>query len=246
MAERLQKWLAGKGLGSRREIERWIADGRISVDDKVVELGAKVEGTEKICVDGRPVRVSQREVKARTIIYHKPPGEICTRNDPQGRKTIFKSLPRVIGARWISVGRLDFQTSGLLILTTDGELANQLMHPSSELQREYVVRAWGELSDEQLAELRNGVELEDGKARFDSIELSTGEGANKSYLVTVSEGRNRIVRRLFESVGCRVNRLMRVRYGPVSLPRDLRIGKHRELDESEIKLLAASIKGADA
>jgi len=246
VAERLQKWLAGKGAGSRREIERWIVAGRITVDGAVAQLGAKVDGTERICVDGKAIRVSEREVKPRTIIYHKPPGEICTRSDPQGRKTIFKSLPRVIGARWISVGRLDFQTSGLLILTTDGELANKLMHPSSELQREYVVRAWGELNDEQLAELRKGVELEDGMARFDNIELSSGEGANKSYLVAVSEGRNRIVRRLFEKVGCRVNRLMRVRYGPVSLPRDLRPGKYRELDEREIEQLAAAIKGSDA
>jgi 23S rRNA pseudouridine2605 synthase len=246
VAERLQKWLAGKGLGSRREIERWIAAGRITVDGDVASLGIKVEGTERICVDSRPVRVSEREVKPRTILYHKPPGEICTRSDPQGRKTIFKSLPRVIGARWVSVGRLDFQTSGLLILTTDGELANRLMHPSSELQREYVVRSWGELSDEQLRELRKGVELDDGPARFESIDLSAGEGANKSYNVTVSEGRNRIVRRLFEKVGCRVNRLMRVRYGPVSLPRDLRIGKHRELNEREIEQLADAIKPADA
>jgi len=245
VAERLQKWLAGKGLGSRREIERWISAGRITVDGEVAALGAKVEGTERVCVDGKPVRISEREVKDRTIIYHKPPGEICTRSDPQGRKTIFKSLPRVLGARWISVGRLDYQTSGLLILTTDGELANRLMHPSSELQREYVVRALGELSDAALTELRKGVELDDGKARFESIELSSGEGANKSYVVSVGEGRNRIVRRLFEKVGCRVNRLMRVRYGPISLPRDLRPGKHRELNEHEIAELAAATHGAD-
>ena len=245
MAERLQKWLAAKGIGSRRELERWITAGRITVDGEVAVLGAKVAGTEKICIDGKALRNPEREVKPRTIIYHKPPGEICTRSDPQGRKTIFKSLPRVLGARWISVGRLDYQTSGLLILTTDGELANRLMHPSSELQREYVVRAFGQLSDEQLQELRKGVELEDGMARFDTIDLSSGEGANKSYLVSVSEGRNRIVRRLFENVGCRVNRLMRVRYGPVSLPRDLRPGKYRELTEREIEQLAAAIKGAD-
>ena len=246
MAERLQKWLAAKGIGSRRELERWITAGRITVDGEVAVLGAKVEGTEKICIDGKALRNPEREVKQRTIIYHKPPGEICTRSDPQGRKTIFKSLPRVLGARWISVGRLDYQTSGLLILTTDGELANKLMHPSSELQREYVVRAFGQLSDEQLQELRKGVELEDGMARFDTIDLSSGEGANKSYLVSVSEGRNRIVRRLFENVGCRVNRLMRVRYGPVSLPRDLRPGKYRELTEREIEQLAAAIKDSDA
>jgi len=244
VAERLQKWLANKGVASRREVERWIADGRITVDGKTAELGAKVSGIERVCIDGKPVRVSEREVKPRTIIYHKPPGEICTRSDPQGRKTIFKSLPKVLGARWISVGRLDFQTSGLLILTTDGELANLLMHPSSQLQREYAVRAFGELSDEQLADLRKGVELEDGMARFESIDVTGGEGMNKSYLVTVSEGRNRIVRRLFEQVGCRVNRLMRVRYGPVALPRGLRIGTYRELSDKEARQLADAVKGS--
>jgi 23S rRNA pseudouridine2605 synthase len=242
LAERLQKWLAGKGLGSRREIEKWIVDGRVTVDDKQAVLGAKVDGTERIKVDRKLIRNPIREVRSRVIIYHKPPGEICTRSDPQGRKTIFSSLPKVLGARWINVGRLDFQTSGLLILTTDGELANLLMHPSSELKREYVVRAMGDLSDEQLAELKTGVELEDGKCRFESIELSSGEGANKSYRVMVREGRNRIVRRLFEKVGCRVSRLMRVSYGPVSLPRDLRSGQYRELDEQAVEELTNSIK----
>jgi 23S rRNA pseudouridine2605 synthase len=243
VSERLQKWLANKGLGSRREIERWIEAGRVSVDGNVASLGAKVDGTERILVDGKPVRVPERPVRKRTIMYHKPPGEICTRSDPQGRKTIFHSLPRVLGARWISVGRLDFQTSGLLILTTDGELANRLMHPSSQLQREYVVRALGEPSEQQLAQLTRGVELEDGPAKFDSLLITDGEGANKSYLVKVSEGRNRIVRRLFEQAGCRVNRLMRVSFGPLALPRDLRAGQHRELTKGELEQLLQSIKG---
>ena len=233
MAERLQKWLAGKGLGSRREIERWIADGRISVDGKRAELGVKVDGTERIIVDGKPLKKVSRETRDRTLMYHKPPGEICTRSDPQGRRTVFQSLPKVLGARWVSVGRLDIKTSGLLIVTTDGELANRLMHPSSEMKREYVVRALGELSDQQIARLTSGVELEDGIARFDTLEISAGEGANKSYRVTVSEGRNRIVRRLFEQVGCKVNRLMRVRFGPIALPRNLRPGDYRELSASE-------------
>lgn len=237
MSERLQKWLAGKGLGSRREIERWIEAGRVSVDGKVASLGVKVDGTERILVDGKPVRVPERPARTRTIIYHKPQGEICSRSDPQGRKTIFHSLPRVLGARWISVGRLDYQTSGLLILTTDGELANRLMHPSGQLRREYSVRALGEPSEQQLAQLTRGVELEDGPAKFDSLTVTDGEGANKSYLVTVSEGRNRIVRRLFEHAGCRVNRLMRVSYGPVALPRDLRPGQYRELTASEVRQL---------
>ncbi len=241
MAERLQKWLAGRGLGSRREIERWITEGRITVDGELAELGLKVDGTERIQVDGKPVRMPKHEQQARTLIYHKPPGEICTRSDPQGRRTVFQSLPKVLGGRWISVGRLDFQTTGLLMLTTDGDLAHRLMHPSAQLQREYVVRALGELSDEQLAQLKKGVQLEDGKARFNSIELTSGEGANKSYRVTISEGRNRIVRRLFEKVGCRVNRLMRVRFGPIKLPRGLRPGKYQELDERELERLNKAV-----
>lgn len=241
MEERLQKWLAGKGLGSRREIEGWISAGRVTVNGKVAVLGAKVEGGERICIDGKPVRNQEREPRHRTLIYHKPPEEMCTRFDPEGRRTVFQSLPRIIGARWISVGRLDYQTTGLLIVTTDGALANQLMHPSSQLQREYAVRALGEPSEEQLEQLTRGVELEDGPAKFDSLTITEGEGANKSYLVTVSEGRNRIVRRLFEQIGCRVNRLMRVRYGSLTLPRDLRPGKYRELTEQEVAQLRASI-----
>lgn len=241
MEERLQKWLAGKGLGSRREIEGWISAGRVTVNGKVAALGLKVTGSERICVDSKPVRNQEGEVRHRTLIYHKPPEEICTRSDPEGRRTVFQSLPRMIGARWISVGRLDYQTTGLLIVTTDGSLANRLMHPSSQLQREYAVRALGEPSDEQLEQLTRGVELEDGPARFDSLVVTEGEGANKSYLVTVSEGRNRIVRRLFEQIDCRVNRLMRVRYGPLTLPRDLRQGKYRELTAQEIEHLRAAI-----
>ncbi len=218
-----------------------IAAGRISVNGEVAELGMKVDGTERIKVDGKLIRTTARKTKQRTIIYHKPPGEICTRSDPQGRRTVFESLPRVLDARWVTVGRLDYQTSGLLILTTDGELANKLMHPSGELQREYSVRALGELSDLQLGELRSGVKLEDGEARFDDIRVADSKAANKSYRVVVSEGRNRIVRRLFEHVGCRVNRLMRVRYGPVTLPRDLRPGKYRELSEAETVTLRNAV-----
>jgi len=241
MTERLQKWLAGQGHGSRREIERWIKEGRITVNGEPAELGIKVDGSEKIQIDGKLVRQAKREQKSRTLIYHKPPGEICTRSDPEGRRTVFQSLPRVLGARWISVGRLDFQTTGLLLVTTDGELANKLMHPSSELKREYAVRALGELSDEQLEKLTKGVQLEDGKARFDDILVTGDEGANKSYRVLVSEGRNRIVRRMFEKVGCRVNRLMRISYGPVALPRSLRPGKHQELSDKEVSRLRAAV-----
>jgi len=242
MAERLQKYLAGLGLGSRRQIEGWIKAGRVEVNGAPAELGMRVEGDERIVVDGRPVRVPKHERKHRTIIYHKPPGEICSRNDPDGRRTIFDSLPKVIRARWITVGRLDFQTSGLLLVTTDGDLANQLMHPSSELEREYSVRVRGDLSDAQLTQLLEGVELEDGPAKFDSIAVTGGEGANKSCLVSVSEGRNRIVRRLFEAIGCTVSRLLRVRYGPLELPRDLRPGKFRNLTDAEMAALRQALR----
>jgi len=239
MAERLQKYLAGLGLGSRRQIEGWIREGRIQVDNATAELGLQVEGTERIVVDGKPIRMPTHERKHRTIMYHKPPGEICSRSDPDGRRTVFQSLPKLIRSRWISVGRLDFQTTGLLIVTTDGELANRLMHPSSELEREYSVRVQGKLDDERIGELLGGVELDDGKAKFDTLTVSSGTGTNQTCLVTVSEGRNRIVRRVFEQVGCRVSRLMRVRYGSLSLPRDLRPGKFRELSEKELQALDA-------
>lgn len=237
MSERLQKWLAGQGLGSRREIEDWIRAGRVLVDGEVAVLGAKVEGSERIVVDGKAVRPPARPAGERVIAYNKPPGEICTRKDPEGRPTVFDALPRVLGGRWISVGRLDYQTAGLLLLTTDGELAHRLMHPSAGLQREYSVRAMGDLSDAQLEQLMRGVELEDGAAKFDSILVTDSDGANKTYRVTVSEGRNRIVRRLFEAMGCKVSRLMRTRYGPVELPRELRPGKYVELKGDAVRTL---------
>jgi 23S rRNA pseudouridine2605 synthase len=237
MAERLQKWLAARGHGSRRKIEALIREGRIEVDGEVAELGRKVGGGERILIDGKPVRRARDAVASRVLIYHKPPGEICTRDDPQGRPTIFSALPKVVDGRWVSVGRLDYQTAGLLLVTTDGELANRLMHPSSRLPREYVVRALGELSAEQSERLHRGILLDDGEARFESIELTGGEGANRSYRVVVTEGRNRIVRRLFDAVGCKVNRLLRVRYGPIRLPRELRPGEYRELGDAEIRQL---------
>jgi len=239
MAERLQKYLAGLGMGSRRQIEGWIKAGRIEVDGKPAELGVRVDGTEKIVVDGKPLRSTSHQRSHRTIMYHKPPGEICSRSDPDGRRTSFQSLPKLLGSRWISVGRLDFQTTGLLLLTTDGELANRLMHPSSELEREYSVRVQGRLSDEQIEQLLAGVQLDDGVAKFDALVVKDGKGINSTCLVTVSEGRNRIVRRLFEQVGCRVSRLLRVRYGSVSLPRDLRAGKSRNLTDAELRSLSA-------
>lgn len=242
MSERLQKWLAGQGLGSRRQMEGWIADGRITVDGNPAVIGQKVSGRERIKVDGRLLRVSPDRVpRPKTIMYHKPAGVICTRADPQGRPTAFDQLPHLSRGRWIGVGRLDFQTSGLLLFTTDGELANRLMHPSSGLVREYSVRVLGEIGTAALKKLRRGIELEDGRGRFETLEFVGGEGQNRWYKVSVTEGRNRIVRRLFEAVGHRVSRLIRIRFGPVSLPRPLPAGKSRPLSPGELSALLTAI-----
>jgi 23S rRNA pseudouridine2605 synthase len=243
MAERLQKWLANRGLASRRELEAWITAGRITVNGEVAELGRKVTGQEEIRVDGRPVKVDDDTASPpRSILYHKPIGEICTRTDPQGRPTVFERLPPLRGRRWISVGRLDVQTSGLLIFTTDGELAHRLMHPSAGLQREYAVRVQGPLPEDASARLSAGIELEDGPARFRRIEQTGGEGSNNWYRVVVDEGRNRLVRRMFEAVGGRVSRLIRVRFGPLELSRDLPRGKHRPLRPGELSALYRAVR----
>ena len=243
MSERLQKWLAGQGLGSRRQMESWIVDGRITVDGQPAVLGQKVSGRERIKVDGRLLRVSpNRAPRPKTILYHKPAGEICTRSDPQGRPTVFDHLPHLSRGRWIGVGRLDYQTSGLLLFTTDGELANRLMHPSSELIREYSVRVLGEIGPAAAKKLRRGIELEEGPARFETLEFAGGEGQNRWYRVSVTEGRNRIVRRLIEAVGCRVSRLIRIRFGPISLPRPLPAGKSRPLSPEELSALYAAVE----
>ncbi|HJP39976.1 MAG TPA: pseudouridine synthase [Gammaproteobacteria bacterium] len=235
MPERLQKWLAGQGLGSRRHMESMIAEGRITINGKVAEVGCKVSGDERITVDGRLLRQPRRhKFRSKAILYHKPSGEICTRSDPQGRPTVFDHLPHLAHGRWISVGRLDFQTSGVLLLTNDGQLANRLMHPSAGLAREYSVRVHGSVEDAMLKKLRRGLELDDGKAKFDKLEFAGGEGRNRWYKVVVSEGRNRLVRRLWEATGCSVSRLIRIRYGPVSLPRSLRAGKSRFLNPGEL------------
>lgn len=242
MSERLQKWLAGQGLGSRRQMETWIADGRITVDGQPAVLGQKVSGRERIKVDGRLLRVSSnRAPRPKTIMYNKPAGEICTRSDPQGRPTVFDNLPHLSRGRWIGVGRLDFQTSGLLLFTTDGELANRLMHPSSGLIREYSVRVHGEIEPAAQKKLRRGIELEDGPARFEMLEFAGGEGQNRWYKVSVMEGRNRVVRRLFAAVGHRVSRLIRIRFGPISLPRPLPAGQSRPLSPAEISALYAAV-----
>lgn len=235
MADRLQKWLAAAGIGSRRTIERWIAEGRVSVNGRPAVLGQKIEGGERVAVDGRRVHgPSLRQAPARVLLYHKPIGEVCTRSDPEGRPTVFDALPPVKGGRWIAIGRLDLDTSGLLLFTTDGALAHALMHPSGEWQREYAVRVRGEPPAEVLRRLREGVVLDDGPARFESLEAQGGDGSNRWYRVTVAEGRNRIVRRLWEAVGCQVSRLIRVRFGPLALPRHLPRGRHRELRDKEL------------
>lgn len=240
MAERLQKWLAARGLGSRREIEGWIEAGRLTVDGRVATLGVKVEGGETVCLDGQPV-AGQPADRPQTLIMNKAAGVICSRSDPEGRPTVFDALPRLKGQRWISVGRLDLQTSGLLLFTTDGELAARLMHPSAGVEREYAVRVEGELDTEQIRRLRTGVEFEDGSAAVARIESGGGEGHNRWYRVTLAEGRNRIVRRLMETVGTRVSRLIRVRYGPVELPRDLPRGRHRVIHGALVQRLYESV-----
>jgi len=243
MAERLQKVLATAGFGSRREIERWIAAGRISVNGVIAELGVKVDEGDKIRLDGRQIKLKAERNRPprRVIIYHKPAGELTTRSDPEGRATIFQNLPKLSGGRWINIGRLDINTTGLILLTNDGELAHRLMHPSSEIEREYAVRVLGEVTPEMLKRLTQGVELEDGKAHFDQIREAGGEGANRWYHVTLREGRNREVRRLWESQGLQVSRLSRVRFGPIELPRRLQRGEWRDLDEQEMKRLLSVV-----
>jgi 23S rRNA pseudouridine2605 synthase len=242
MQERLQKVLAQAGLGSRRQIEQWIEAGRVKVDGKPAQLGQKVAGRERISVDGKPVRLRPPgSAPPEVLVYHKPVGEVCSRDDPEGRATVFAALPRPRHGRWISVGRLDINTSGLLLFTTDGELANRLMHPSSEIEREYAVRLLGEVDRPMLERLVEGVDLEDGFARFVSIQEAGGSGANRWFHVVIKEGRNREVRRLWESQGIRVSRLTRVRFGPLALERGLRQGRWRSLTPKEQKVLYQAV-----
>ncbi|AOV97137.1 23S rRNA pseudouridylate synthase [Edwardsiella hoshinae] len=240
MSEKLQKVLARAGHGSRREIEALIKEGRVSVDGKLATLGDRVEvtSTMKIRVDGRVVSIRESEQEiCRVLAYYKPEGELCTRRDPEGRPTVFDRLPRLRGSRWIAVGRLDINTSGLLLFTTDGELANRLMHPSREVEREYAVRVFGQVDEDKLRQLSRGVQLEDGPASFKSISFQGGEGLNQWYNVTLTEGRNREVRRLWEAVGVQVSRLIRVRYGDLTLPKGLPRGGWQELPLENINYL---------
>lgn len=247
MSEKLQKVLARAGVGSRREMERWISEGRVQVNGRPASLGDRVDEHARITVDGRPLgRHGTVGPRRRVIAYYKRAGEVTTRSDPEGRPTVFARLPPVAKGRWIAVGRLDVDTLGLLLFTTDGELANRLMHPSYELPREYAVRVFGEVTPEVMARLTEGVSLEDGEARFESVQPGNpnpgeGEGANEWYHVVLRRGRRREVRRLWESQGLTVSRLIRVRYGPVTLPRGLRRGDYRELNAREVGALVESV-----
>jgi 23S rRNA pseudouridine2605 synthase len=238
MTERLQKLLASAGHGSRRGIEDWIRAGRVTINDRVAALGDRAESTDRICLDGKPLDLGGQKDAVEVLLYHKPVGEMTTRNDPEGRPTVFERLPPPASGRWIVVGRLDVNTSGLLLFTNDGELAHRLMHPSNEIRREYLVRLRGSPSDEVLQRLRRGVELEDGPANFDAIHVESTEGSHTWIRVSLHEGRNREVRRLFEHEGFVVSRLTRIRYGSVELPRDLRTGVCKNLTAAQISELA--------
>ena len=236
-APKLHKVLAQAGLGSRLEMERLITEGRITVNHSPAHVGQRISHGDTIRIDGKPVRFRVDAATPRVLVYHKPAGEVVTHDDPQNRPTVFRTLPRLSQGKWQAVGRLDINTEGLLLITSSGELANRLMHPRFGLQREYAARVLGALTEEEKQRLLAGVELEDGPAQFDSIEEGGGEGANCWYRVTIGEGRNREVRRMFEALGHAVSRLIRIRYGRMHLPRGLRRGKWAELGPRDIQAL---------
>jgi len=236
--EKLQKVLAQAGLGSRRAMEKWIVGGRITVNGELAKLGMRVVEGDMVQADRRTIRVGGQSHTTRVLLYHKPEGEIVSRDDPGKRANVFDSLPRLHGKKWIAIGRLDFNTSGLLIFTTSGELANRLMHPRFEYEREYAVRVQGTMTEAQMDIVRKrGVELDDGLVKFDKLEDQGGEGYNHWYLVVLKEGRNRVVRRTFDAMGLPVSRLMRVRFGIISLPPRLKRGMTAELAEGEVNHL---------
>ena len=241
MSEKLQKILAAAGYGSRRELESWIADGRVSVNGKIAKLGDRASLDDTVSVDGKRAKLHTKDQRIRVLLYNKPEGEVCTRSDPEGRKTVFEHLPRLKGERWIAVGRLDINTTGLLLFTNNGELANKLMHPSSRIDREYLVRVHGAVDDDMLKRLREGVLLEDGMAKFSDIVPGERVGTNGWYTVALMEGRNREIRRLWESQNVEVNRLKRVRFGPIFMPSYTRRGQWVELDEKALNDLLMTV-----
>lgn len=241
MSEKLQKILAAAGYGSRRELEKWIADGRVTVNGNVAKLGDRASLDDAVSVDGKRAKLPAKDQRIRVLLYNKPEGEVCTRSDPEGRKTVFEHLPRLKDERWIAVGRLDINTTGLLLFTNNGELANKLMHPSSRIDREYLVRVHGAVDDDMLKRLREGVLLEDGMAKFSDIVPGERVGTNGWYTVALMEGRNREIRRLWESQNVEVNRLKRVRFGPIFMPSYTRRGQWVELDEKALNDLLVTV-----
>ena len=249
MSEKLQKLLATVGLGSRRELEKWISAGRVSVNGSTAKLGDRAETDDRILVDGRPIKIVTDD-SPRVLMYSKPEGEVSTTTDPEGRTTVFDGLPRLSRGRWIAIGRLDINTSGLLLFTTHGELANRLMHPSYEVKREYMVRIHGEVNEAMIARLTEGVILEDGVAKFQTVKAQHARSndehisSNQWFRVILAEGRTREVRRLWESQGVEVNRLKRISYGPIELPSFVRRSEFIELDPKQVISLfrAVSLK----
>jgi 23S rRNA pseudouridine2605 synthase len=237
--QKIHKVLAQAGLGSRREMEELIRAGKVKLNGALAQVGMRVQPGDVIRVGKRQVTVRDSTRLPRIILYHKPEGEIVSHDDPQGRPSVFEKLPPMRRGKWLAVGRLDYNTCGLLVFTTSGELANRLMHPRYEVEREYAVRIIGKLNDEHVGTLKKGVRLEDGMARFEELEERGGRGLNNWYRVVLREGRNRIVRRMFEAVGYKVSRLMRVRFGMVSLPFALRRGAWREVDEEHTGAILA-------
>jgi 23S rRNA pseudouridine2605 synthase len=244
MSEKLQKILAHAGYGSRRELETWISAGRISLNGKRAKLGDRADSRDRILIDGQPVAlVEKKHETLKALIYHKPEGQICSRKDPKGRPTIFENLPDIVNARWVSVGRLDINTSGLILLTNSGELANKLMHPSTGLEREYLVRIRGRASEESIVNLTKTGVMVDGKtAKFDSVVIAdlAEEGTNHWYRVVIREGRYREVRKMWDAVGHTVSRLKRIRYGTVSLPRSLKLGQVDKMAPKQLERLVRS------
>ena len=239
--ERVQKALSRMGFGSRREIERWIEHGYVKINGEVIKLGAKVVEGDRAEFNGKRIVIRAPKAEVRVLVYNKPVGEVSSRKDEERRKTVFENLPKLTNSRWVSIGRLDINTSGLLLFTNNGELANRMMHPSHEIEREYAVRVIGDVTRDKIKQLTKGVELEDGMAHFDDVVDVGGEGKNHWYHVVLREGRNREVRRLWEAVDVTVSRLMRVRYGPITLSKSIRPGKSVDLEQSEVKQMMEAV-----